>query len=253
MAGRGQITFHSGTLFVKDTSSAIPTPYQCGSMQEVSFDFKASNKELFDENQFAAAVGRGNVKISGKAKNARFNGQLLNQIFFKQPSSSFVSQAKLLALDESGTVATGAITVANAANFLEDLGVSNPTTNVQYTRVASAPAAAQYSVNESTGVYTFNTSENTTVLKLSYLYKTTASGSQTLQINNQVAGEAPVFRAVFSQKFQSQTLTFTLNALVPESLGFGFKNEEFAMPDWGFGAQADSNGLVGELSLTRFS
>jgi len=253
MAGRGQIAFHSGSLFVKDTSSAIPTPIQVATLQEVSFDFKASNKSLFGENQFAEAVGRGNTTITGKAKSGRFNGKLLNQIFFNQPSANQISGAKLLAIDESGTVATATVTVANAANFSEDLGVQNPATGVAYTRVAATPAAGQYSVNESTGVYTFNASENSTALKFSYLYKTTATGSGTQLITNQAAGEAPTFRGIFSQKFQGKTMTLILNALVSESLGFAFKNEDFSMPEFSFAAQVDTAGALGELSMTSFS
>jgi len=252
MAGRGQIAFHSGSLFVK-SSGANPQTYQVATLQEVSFDFKASNKELIGENQFAEAIGRGNVKVTGKAKTGRFNGKLLNQVFFAQPDANTIAQGKLLALDESGTVATATITVANAANFLEDLGVQLASTGEPYLRVASAPAAKQYSVNEATGVYTFNATENTSVLRLSYMYKTTAAGANTMKITNQLAGEAPTFRAVFVQKFQTQTMMLQLNALVAESLGFAFKNEDFSMPDFAFGAQVDSAGTLGELSLTQFS
>lgn len=251
MAGRGQIAFHSGALFVKDTA-ANSTPYQVATLQEVSFDFKASNKSLFGENQFAEAVGRGNVTITGKAKSGRFNGALLNQVFFKQPSANTLTNAKLLALDEGGTVASATITVTNSANFSEDLGVQLASTGEAYTRVASAPAAKQYSVNETTGVYTFNASENGNALKLSYLYKTTATGAGTQLITNQQAGEAPTFRGIFTQKFQSQTMTLILNALVSESLGFAFKNEDFAMPEFSFAAQVDSTGGLGELSMTSF-
>jgi len=243
MAGRGQIAFHSGSLFAK---SANATPIQVATLQEVSFDFKASNKELFGENQFAEAIGRGNVKISGKAKTGRFNGALLNQVFFAQPGAAIVNQAKLLVLDEAGTVAT-------AANFAEDLGVQLASTGEPYTRVASAPAAKQYAVNETTGVYTFNTSENGLAMRISYLHKTTAAGAGTVNINNQAAGEAPTFRAVFSQRFQTRTITLILNAVVSESLGFAFKAEDFAMPEFAFAAQADSLGSVGELSMTAFS
>jgi len=252
MAGRGQISFHSGALFVRSTA-ANPTPIRVATLQETSFDFKASNKELFGENQFAEAIGRGNTKISGKAKTGRFNGTLMNETFFKQPSSSILAQAKLMALDEVGTVATLIVTVTNAANFLEDLGVQSKTTGQPYTRVASAPVEGEYSVNEATGVYTFDSDENGNNVLISYLYKSTATGAKTLQINNQAAGEAPTFRAIFSQKFQGQVLTLTLNALVAESLGFGFKNEDFAMPDFAFAAQADSLGVVGELSMTQFA
>lgn len=251
MAGRGQIVFHSGALFAKGTG-ANPGTVQVATLQETSFDFKASNKELMGENQFAEAIGRGNTKITGKAKAGRFNGSLMNEIFFKQPDASILAQAKLLALDEAGTVATATITVANAANFVEDLGVQSATTGRPLKRVASAPAAAEYAVNETTGVYTFNASENGNAMRISYLHKTTATGAKTLRINNQLAGEAPTFRGIFSTRFQGQTITLTLNALVSESLSFGFKTEDFAMPDFSFAAQADTLGAVGELSLTQY-
>lgn len=252
MAGRGQIVFHSGALFFKGTA-ANPGTIQVATLQEVSFDFKASNKELMGENQFAEAIGRGNTKISGKAKSGRFNGALMNQVFFAQPDANIASQAELLALEEVGTVATATITVANAANFLEDLGVKLASTGAPYTRVASAPAAGQYAVNEATGVYTFNATENGNALAISYLYKTTATGSKTLNITNQLAGEAPTFKGIFSTKFQGQSITLILEALVAESLGFGFKNEDFAMPDFSFAAQANALGKVGRMSLTQFS
>ncbi|MFG6413802.1 hypothetical protein ACG02S_07800 [Roseateles sp. DC23W] len=251
MAGRGQIAFHSGALFVKGTG-ANPRALRVATLQETSFDFKASNKELTGENMFAEAIGRGNIKISGKAKSGRFNGALMNQLFFAQPDANILSQAKLIALDEPGTVATATVTVANGTNFLEDLGVQSATTGEQYERVTSAPAAKQYSVNEATGVYTFNATENTNSLLFSYLHKTVAAGAKTLKITNQLAGEAPTFKGIFSTKFQGQTLTLTLNALVSESLAFGFKNEDFSMPDFSFAAQVDSLGAVGELSMTQF-
>ena len=252
MAGRGQIAFHSGSLFVKGTG-ANPNTYQVATLQEVSFDFKASNKELMGENLFAEAIGRGNVKVSGKAKTGRFNGKLLNQVFFAQPDANTTAVGHLLALDEAGTVATAAITVTHAADFLEDMGVQLASTGEPYERVASAPAAKQYSVNEATGVYAFNATENSNALKLSYMYETSAAGAKSMAITNQLAGEAPTFRAVFIQKFQGETMTLELNALVAESLGFAFKNEDFAMPDFAFGAQVDSTGALGKLTMTQFS
>lgn len=252
MAGRGQIVFHSGALFVKD-SAANATPIRVATLQETSFDFKASNKDLFGENQFAEAIGRGNTKISGKAKAGRFNGKLMNEVFFKQPAANLLNQAKLIVLDEAGTVTGAAVTVTNGANFAEDLGVQYTATGLPLKRVASAPAAGEYSVNETTGVYTFNATDNSQAVRISYLYKTTATGAGTIKIENQLAGEAPTFRGIFSTKFQGQTLTLILNALVSESLAFGFKAEDFAMPDFSFAAQADSLGSVGELSMTSFS
>lgn len=253
MAGRGQIAFHSGALFAKDPTSGTGATVQVATLQETSFDFKASNKELSGENQFAEAIGRGGTKVTGKAKSGRFNGALMNQIFFAQPSANLLAEAKLLALDEAGTVATATVTVTNAANFKEDLGVQSRTTGLPFKRVASAPAVSQYSVNETTGVYTFNATDNAALVKISYLYKTTAAGSGTLLLTNQLAGEAPTFRGIFYNKFQTQSMTLILNALVSESLGFAFKADDFAMPDFSFSAQVDSLGALGELSMTQFS
>jgi len=250
MAGRGQISFHSGSLFAKDPSTN--GTIQVATLQEVSFDFKSTNKELFGENQFAEAIGRGNSKISGKAKTGRFNGALLNTVFFAQPASSIATQANLLGLAEAHVVASATVTATNGANFVEDLGISLAD-GTPLKRVVTVAGADQYSVNETTGVYTVDASLNGSTLKMSYLYKTTATGAGTLTINNQPAGEAPTFRAIFCQKFQSKTLTLILNALVAESLGFGFKMEDFAMPDMAFAAQADTNGVVGSLSMTQFS
>lgn len=245
---RGQISFHSGALFAKTGLTSI----QVATLQEVTFDFKSSNKRLMGETQFAEAVGRGSTEITGKAKSGRFNGALLNQVFLQQPGANVSAAADLLALAEEGTVASAAVTVANAADFLEDLGVT--LAGSPLTRVASGPTATQYSVNEGTGVYSFHASvTDGTKVKISYLYESTAAGAQTIAITNQQVGEAPTFRAIFVNKFQAQTLTLVLNALVADSLGFGFKNEEFAMPEFAFGAQADANGDVGRLSGTAFA
>jgi hypothetical protein len=252
MAGRGQIAFHSGALFAKDPTANTGATVQVATLLETSFDFKSSNKELSGENQFAEAIGRGTTKVTGKAKSGRFNGALMNQIFFAQPAANILAQAKLLALDEAGTVATAAVTVTNAANFVEDLGVQSKTTGLPFKRVASAPAVSQYSVNETTGVYTFNATDNAQLVKISYLYKSTAAGAGTLQITNQLAGEAPTFRGIFYNKFQNQHMTLILSALVSESLGFAFKAEDFAMPDFSFSAQVDSTGSLGELSMSSF-
>lgn len=238
----GIIIFHSGALFVEDTA-ANSTPRRIGTLQDTQFDFKGSNKELFGENQFAEAVGRGSVKITGKAKNGRFSAAALNDLFFKQ---TLATGAKLFAFDEQGTVATAAITVANAANFSADLGVVNKATGVQYIKVASAPAALQYSV--SAGVYTFNASENGNIMQISYMY-TSATG-KTMPIVNQLAGVAPTFKGRFMAKYQTSTLCLTLNACVCDSIGFGFKLDDFSTPDFSFMAQDDGTGTIGELTST---
>jgi hypothetical protein len=243
----GNNAFHSGYLYVK-ASSSNPTPRRIATLQEVSFAFKGSNKELMGEMQFAEAVGRSDIKITGKAKTGKFVADAFNDIFFNQ---SATTGHKKVAYDEAGVVTVGhTYTVDNDDDFVEDLGVALVSTGAQMKRVASSPAAGEYSVNESTGVYTFNTANDGAAIIVSYVYSDDTAG-KTIPIINTLAGEAPTFQSIFFNKFQGETVYLKLNAVVAENLDFGFKTGDFAMPDFSFSAQADTAGNVGEYSQSR--
>jgi len=77
------------------------------------------------------------------------------------------------------------ITVANAANYNDDLGVyytaggANAgigTTSGVFQRVAAPSQAGQYSVNFATGVYTFASADATAPVLISYTYNVTGTG-----------------------------------------------------------------------------
>lgn len=246
MIPKGNFAFHTGYLFAI-AAAANSTPRRIATLQEVSFSFKGSNKELMGEMQFAEAMGRSDIKISGKAKTGKFSADAFNDIFFAQTAAA---GHKKVAYDEPGSIASGAYTVTNGTNFVQDLGVADVATGNQLTRVASAPATGQYSVNESTGAYTFNVSDNGKAIIVSYVYKNTSAG-KTISLVNSIASEAPTFQGIFFNKFQGEFIYLKLNACVSDSLDFGFKTGDFAMPDFSFSAQADSSGNVGEYSQSR--
>lgn len=246
MNPKGNFAFHVGYLFVI-AAGAIAQPRRIGTLQEVSFSFKGTNKELTGEMQFAEAVGRSDVKISGKAKTGKFNADAFNDIFFNQQP---VAGHKSVVYDEEGTIDEAGYTVAAGADFVQDLGVAYKTSGIQLVRVASAPAVGQYSLNEATGAYAFNVGDEDKAVLVSYVKEVSGSG-KTIPIVNMLAGEAPVFQGIFVNKFQGKQVYLKLNALVSENLDFGFKTGDFAMPDFGFMAQADANGNVGEYSQSE--
>jgi hypothetical protein len=246
MNPKGNNAFHSGYLFAK-SAGANPTPRRIATLQEVSFSFKGSNKDLMGEMQFAEAIGRADVKITGKAKTGKFNADAFNDIFFNQAA---VVGHKKIAYDEPGVIAAGAYAAVNAAGFVEDLGIAFVSTGAQLKRVAAAPAVGQYSVDEATGAYTFHATDNDKAIIVSYVHEDGTAG-KTIPLINTLAGEAPSFQALFFNKFQGETIYLKLNAAVAENLDFGFKNGDFAMPDFAFAAQADANGNVGEYSQSR--
>jgi hypothetical protein len=240
----GQIAFHSPKIYIKPTNG---TPLGVLTVQEFSFDAKVSLKPLMGENKYAEAIGAGSAKAGGKFKNGRVQSRLLNEAIMGAGNTTLAQSSKL-ASAEAGVVAAQTYTVANALNFIGDWGVSFVSTGLQLTRVASLPTAGQYSVNEVTGVYTFNAADNAKAILVSYQYKVTGGIGRTVQVTNQLAGEATSATMLVVNKFQGGETHLTIYAAVFGGFSMGFKLEDFAMPDVDFECQADSLGRVFDLS-----
>ena len=73
------IIFGAGKLTV---TPKVGTPAQIGIVQDVTIDFSFSKKELYGEHQFPVDVARGQGKINIKAKAAKIDAKLFNDIFF---------------------------------------------------------------------------------------------------------------------------------------------------------------------------
>lgn len=241
-----QYGFGSGSMWGVAAGSN-PTPGRFGGLQEASVDFNFNTKELHGQYQFPIAVARGTGKIAGKAKYAQLQGRLMNDLFF---SSTLATGREEIADNESGTIATGAVTVANSATWTQDLGVIDASTGIPFVRVASAPATGQYSV--AAGVYSFNTGQNGVAVKISYAYTVAASG-QKITIANQLLGVAPTFKAVMTQLYGGMRTTLSLNAAVSAKISFATKLEDFQQPEFDFAAFADSANNIGTWSFAEAS
>ncbi len=66
-----QYAFGVGALIALRTDTATATPAQFGTLQEVQLDMSFTVKELTGQFQAPAALARGGLKITGKAKAAR--------------------------------------------------------------------------------------------------------------------------------------------------------------------------------------
>lgn len=240
--------FGSGVMVGVRTDQANPTPSMMGILQEASVDFAFTNKQLVGQYQFPVAVARGVGKISGKAKFANINAAMFNDLFFQ---GTLASNEKRVAVAESCQVATNTFTVANAASFLTDLGVYNTVSGRFMTRVASAPAAGQYSVNTGTGVYTFAAADSNPLVQITYEYSFTTTTGKTLTIGNQLLGLNPTFKVVLSQTFNGRQLNLTLNSCTSTKLTIATKLEDFLIPDFDFEAQADASNSIGSMSFAE--
>ena len=241
-------SFGSGTLVGVRTDIANATPSQFGVLQDVQIDFSATLKELMGQNQFAVAVARSAMKVTGKIKSAKIVASVYNDLFFGQTSAT---GAILQAVNEAGMipgVSTYIVTVTNAATWATDLGVFYSATGLPFKKVASGPTVGQYSV--AAGVYTFAAADAGLAVLISYTY-TATTGATKITIANQLQGVSPTFQMNLAETYNSKVLNFQLNACVANKLSFPLKNSDWTINDIEFQAFADASGNVGYLTTSE--
>jgi hypothetical protein len=248
-----QLAFGSGALWGERTDLGFTSgigPRQFGVLQDISIDFDWTAKELYGQYQFPVAIGRGQGKISGKAKFARILGDIYSDIFFGQTSS--VGQFGI-AEYEADTVPTSSpfqITVANAGSYNDDLGITYAASGLAFNRVTTPSAAGQYAVNFATGVYTFSAADEGQAVLISYTYAITASGTQ-IQVTNQLMGILPTFKATFYTTYQSKGTALRLNACAASKLSLPTKIDDWTIEEMDFMAFADASGTIGYFSTVE--
>lgn len=263
-AGGQQFSFGSGFIYGIPLTGTNLTPVLLGTLQDVTYDISSSLKELYGQLQFPVAVGRGPAKFTGKAKMGAFSAEMWNTYFFGPGASGGASPTTVGAIEginrEVGTTTTHAYVFANTASgtFDLDLGVTyGPGATalkqgLALTKVASAPAIGQYSVNTGTGTWTFNTSDTdanaTSGIAVAYTWLRTTPTQliQTIFNADFPLGSAPSFEIVHNIPYVTggTQVTLKIYAAVASKLSFGFKNTDFTIPDIDFGMFANQSGRV---------
>ena len=246
-----QYSFGAGVLYGKSLTNVPATPVRFGALQDVSIDFQFTNKELYSSSQFPVAIGRGTGKIAGKASFAQFNAQTFNDLFFGL-SNPATGVARMV-VEEAATVTSNIVTAAhNTGVFTADYGVVLASDHSLFIRVANTPTGQQYSCNETTGVYTFNSSQNAAAVLVSYTWND-ASNGKSIAISNQLLGLSPQFIAVFTSSFTrlnaTKKMTMVLNACTSSKLTLATKLEDFVIPQFEFAAYADDSGNIGTFNM----
>lgn len=235
--------FGPGAIFVQRTDITNATPVNIGKANEFQLDQQFSKKELYGQSQFPLFVARGTAKFTAKAKSALVSGIALNSAFFGQ---TMAAGQQATALSESGTIATGAVTVANHASFIADLGVVYAATGLPLTYVASAPAVGQYTVTA--GVYGFNSGDNGKAVFITYTYAVSGAGQQVL-LSNPLLGTTPTFQLWYYTSTDGVPLNIQLFSCVADKLSLAFKLEDFMLPELSFSCFANAAGNVGLYSF----
>jgi hypothetical protein len=248
-----QYGFGSGTLWgtaLTDASGntiANPTPVLFGTLQDVSIDISGDTKQLFGQNQFPVAVGRGKAKIQGKSKFAQINGRILNDLFFGQTvASGLIADV----YDTTGSSIPGTTpftitpTIPSSGTWVQDLGVRD-SNGVPMKCVTGTPTTGQYSLTAGPpAVYTFAAADAGKTVFISFQYTASSTVAQKSTVMNVAMGYAPTFRADFFNALSGKALTLTLFSCVASKLALSSKADDFLIPEFDFEAFADQGGRV---------
>jgi len=227
-------TFGVGVAYAVPAGGNQPTnktALKLMGLQEVSFNRTAKLVPLKGSNQYPDAVAVGDKEIKGKAKLARIDVDLWNNIMFGENPGT---NATLVSYDEVHSIPASpgpyTVTVTNSATFTQDLGVrygnGQPFTNMQG---GSLTAAGQYNVTA--GVYTFF-SADAGQTGVTFTYTTSSTLGTFAAEHNQLMGWAPVIKLVLWEPF-STTLNLTAkNGFIFYNVIFGGMNAPIKRDDW---------------------
>ena len=241
-----QYLFGAGKVFAAPIQDVYgqpitnPTPVEIGVMQSVSVDISYDLKELYGRGQFAVDAARGKGSIKCKATIGRVSGALLNSIFF----GGVVAEGGLDVITQTingekiqigGTVTP---VVPNAGTYVKNLGVTDAKA-IPLTRVTTAPVAGQYSVDESTGAYTFATADMGKVVFISFKYSATVAGAKSGLVNNLDMGYTPEFAVNLQREYKGKFMGMEFFRCTSNKLGFSSKQDDYDLPEFEFQPMAD--------------
>lgn len=225
---------------------AVPQPYRLGILQDVSTDFSFEGKPLYGSSVLPVDRGRGKAKLQFSAKTADIRIAALAALHFGvTPAVGF----KGMAVDVAGSVpAVSAYTVTPAVpsggTWVADQGVADTSGN-QFARVASAPTTGQYTV--SAGAYTFAAADANKALLFTFEYSVASSGI-VVPLTNTLMGYSPSFQVLLYNDTKGSKLALKLTNCQSDKLAIPFKNEDFAIADFGWEALDDGTGSAGYWS-----
>jgi hypothetical protein len=243
-----QYGFGIGNLFGvrTDVTPNLTVPF--GTIQEVNFDLSFEIKELYGQYQIPLAVARAKAKLQGKAKLARINTGVFNNLFFggtQATGETIVNPQSVSSIPATPFQVT--IAPPNSGVFAADLGVQFSASGINLVKVASGPTTGQYSI--AGAVYTFAAADTLLGILISYSY-TIATG-QTLTYTNQLMGAAPQFQIHWQDVYQGNNCYLKLVNCISTKFTLPMKLDDFTVPELDFSAFADAAGNVLTLSFAE--
>lgn len=247
--------FGLAAVIGKRTDVTGQPPLFMGTIQDINIDFDRKIETLLGQYNIPVAAGGAEMKISGKAKYARFQANLLTNSFLGTSVSTVQAGQMLeMGVNEPHTVGAGNLaTVTNSSGWTEDLGVFYVANGIQLLPSNPVSAPGQYTVTA--GIYTFNAGDAGAGVNIFYNYTVAVSGASEVSITNALMGPVPSFELNIKESFNyfgaNKNLIIKLNQCVSPKLSWPFSNAKFSIQEFDFQALADASNNVGTIAMTE--
>ncbi|MGB8600870.1 MAG: hypothetical protein WCD42_01605 [Rhizomicrobium sp.] len=249
----GLALFGPGIAWASRTDISPATPFNVGLCNEFSVDASFDTDELYGQYQVPLLVGRTKMKVTGKISPALLSGGAMSTFLLGQSFTRGSQHDATTLTEEIPEAASYTVTpmVPSSGTFLSDLGVIDLESNQAMQKAASAAAltAGEYSVDESTGIYSFAAEDAGDSISISFSYSYTSSSSQTATWNNQLLGTTPTFRLDYKTVFDGQTFYIRLFKCTASKTSLGFKLDKFNLPEYDFSVMDNGAHQIGIISL----
>lgn len=253
-----QFTFGTGSLWGTQTQDAFGntvanlTPLKFGEVQDVGIDISRDIKMLHGTLMMPVAVGGGKMKIDVKAKFARIMGRLFSDLYFGQTLTGGTLtgvQNDTTGVTIPATPYQVTVVPPSSGTFVRDLGIVDAN-GLPFSRVASAPAAGQYSVTN-VGVYTYAAADTGKQVFINYAYTATAANAKLVSLTNLPMGYIPTFGLDLAVTFGGKQMNWRFPNCVAGKLAFDPKQDDFSTTDLDISVFADAAGVIGTIAMAE--
>lgn len=235
--------FGIGGMYGRPVGGNLGTPsgpQKFGTIQDVNVDMTQKLVKLMGQNKGPDDIAPGDMDVKGKGGFARIEINTYNALYFADAVTTGIKQ---VTVGEAVTISGTTYQVTNHATFLNDLGLYNTATGLQLNQVTAGTeiSGKSYSVNETTGTYTFGSGDTTTTYAVDYAW-TNASVGSNLLVKNHIQGYGPTFELYLLQPYQNAGNGLHLFQCRASKMSAPMKRDGYLISDFEFEAFPLPNG-----------
>lgn len=240
MSANRTYQFGVGRCFAVDPNDSKNT-LELMTVQSVSINFAGEIQQLHGNLALPVSAAVGKLNVSGSMNVAAINQEAFARYMW---GTAFTAgSVEQFEQNEAIPATPFQITVDNVADLVDILVVYDDATGEQLTRVDSAPAAGQYSVDVETGTLTFASADEGKLVQI--VGKQVTATGRTYEMRNYLMGSNKPFQLDVFNEFQGTKNGLVLTNVLMSSYNEAMTNDQYGVPAVNITAFADASGRLG--------